>query len=556
MWPPTPNGGCATSTLIRRAAGMGRAASEPGSRSLRAPVRALRRARDRRRPRRPRRGARRGARRRARASLCDENPCWAAASSARARRSTAWPPTRGSTRRRASSRAHAGRHAAVAHDGLRLLRRQSGRRCRARRRSSAGAAAATTPRQRLWKVRAQGGGARDRRASSARIAYANNDLPGTMLAGAARTYVEALRGAARDARRGVHQQRQRLRDGARAAARRRRGRGDRRCARERGARRRAADRGARRGPADHWPGRAIVGAHGALRVAAVDVAPLRRRRDAAHRLRSRLRVRRLESRGPSLSRRRAASCATTTRSRPSFPTVAVRRSRPAGAANGTFDLAAALAEGHAAGLAAARAARAAAPMRRSRPPRAVAVASGAPQPLWSVRATRQGAKRFVDLQNDVTVDDIALAAREGYQSVEHLKRYTTLGMGTDQGKTSNIVGLALLARAARRADRRGRHDDVPPAVHAGHARRVSRHRRGHARRADALLGDARLARRARRALRQRGPVEAAALVSARRANPRTTRRTAKRATSASTSASSTCPRSARSSCRAATSRSS
>jgi sarcosine oxidase subunit alpha len=43
------------------------------------------------------------------------------------------------------------------------------------------------------------------------------------------------------------------------------------------------------------------------------------------------------------------------------------------------------------------------------------------------------------------VDDVALAAREGYRSVEHLKRYTTLGMGTDQGKSSNIVGLALLA---------------------------------------------------------------------------------------------------------------
>ena len=59
-----------------------------------------------------------------------------------------------------------------------------------------------------------------------------------------------------------------------------------------------------------------------------------------------------------------------------------------------------------------------------------------------------GAKRFVDMQNDVGVDDIALAAREGYQSVEHLKRYTTLGMGTDQGKTTNIIGLALLAEHA------------------------------------------------------------------------------------------------------------
>ena len=57
------------------------------------------------------------------------------------------------------------------------------------------------------------------------------------------------------------------------------------------------------------------------------------------------------------------------------------------------------------------------------------------------------AKAFVDLQNDVTAADVELAVRESYASVEHLKRYTTLGMGTDQGRTSNINGLALLARA-------------------------------------------------------------------------------------------------------------
>ncbi len=55
------------------------------------------------------------------------------------------------------------------------------------------------------------------------------------------------------------------------------------------------------------------------------------------------------------------------------------------------------------------------------------------------------AKMWVDLQNDITVGDIELAVREGYVSVEHLKRYTTLGMGTDQGRTSNINGLAILA---------------------------------------------------------------------------------------------------------------
>jgi sarcosine oxidase subunit alpha len=73
------------------------------------------------------------------------------------------------------------------------------------------------------------------------------------------------------------------------------------------------------------------------------------------------------------------------------------------------------------------------------------IAVGTLVPTWSVPSPR--GKRFVDLQNDVTADDVALAAREGYTSVEHLKRYTTLGMGTDQGKTSNVIGLALLSQA-------------------------------------------------------------------------------------------------------------
>jgi sarcosine oxidase subunit alpha len=62
-----------------------------------------------------------------------------------------------------------------------------------------------------------------------------------------------------------------------------------------------------------------------------------------------------------------------------------------------------------------------------------------------LRAKGGDAKHFIDFQNDVTAADVALAAREGYASVEHLKRYTTLGMGTDQGKTSNVNALALLA---------------------------------------------------------------------------------------------------------------
>ncbi|MEM0949061.1 MAG: sarcosine oxidase subunit alpha family protein [Pseudomonadota bacterium] len=56
-------------------------------------------------------------------------------------------------------------------------------------------------------------------------------------------------------------------------------------------------------------------------------------------------------------------------------------------------------------------------------------------------------KMWLDFQNDVKVSDVQLAAQEGYQSVEHTKRYTTLGMATDQGKTSNINGLAVLSQS-------------------------------------------------------------------------------------------------------------
>jgi methylglutamate dehydrogenase subunit C len=66
------------------------------------------------------------------------------------------------------------------------------------------------------------------------------------------------------------------------------------------------------------------------------------------------------------------------------------------------------------------------------------------EPFWPSTQGRC-AKAFVDFQNDVTVKDLTIAHQEGYTSVEHLKRYTTLGMGTDQGKTSNINALAIMA---------------------------------------------------------------------------------------------------------------
>jgi sarcosine oxidase subunit alpha len=111
----------------------------------------------------------------------------------------------------------------------------------------------------------------------------------------------------------------------------------------------------------------------------------------------------------------------------------------AGSANGAFGLGACLREGFEAGAAAARDAG------RSGNIGSMPVADDdafSITPLWHVAGK---GKAFVDQQHDVTASDVELAQREGFQSVEHLKRYTTLGMATDQGKTSNVAGLAIMA---------------------------------------------------------------------------------------------------------------
>jgi sarcosine oxidase subunit alpha len=116
----------------------------------------------------------------------------------------------------------------------------------------------------------------------------------------------------------------------------------------------------------------------------------------------------------------------------------------AGAARGSFALSRCLAEGAAAG------ARAAALCgfgsgEASSPPATPEEEGASPGHLSLLPLPQGGRRAFVDLHNDVTAADIALAAREGFVASEHLKRYTTLGMGTDQGKTGNVAGLALLA---------------------------------------------------------------------------------------------------------------
>jgi sarcosine oxidase subunit alpha len=118
-----------------------------------------------------------------------------------------------------------------------------------------------------------------------------------------------------------------------------------------------------------------------------------------------------------------------------------------GAARGALALADCLVDGHAAGTAAAAAAGFTQPA-GSTPIAGAEPTLGAVREMWVVPSSapvgRDG-KHFIDYQNDVTAADVMLANREGYRSVEHLKRYTTMGMATDQGKTSNVNALALMA---------------------------------------------------------------------------------------------------------------
>ncbi|EJL30856.1 sarcosine oxidase subunit alpha family protein [Novosphingobium sp. AP12] len=123
------------------------------------------------------------------------------------------------------------------------------------------------------------------------------------------------------------------------------------------------------------------------------------------------------------------------------PGVSAQQETSVGVAAGDMELGSSLRQAHDAGLVAA-AACGFAPVPEPRAPEAVGLAY-AVEPAWEP-ASYDG-KAFVDFQNDVTASDIALAARENFQSIEHLKRYTTLGMAPDQGKTSNVNGLAIMA---------------------------------------------------------------------------------------------------------------
>ncbi|MEL6619718.1 MAG: sarcosine oxidase subunit alpha family protein [Pseudomonadota bacterium] len=121
---------------------------------------------------------------------------------------------------------------------------------------------------------------------------------------------------------------------------------------------------------------------------------------------------------------------------------------PAGSANGHFGLAEIVGDAHAMGRAAAKAT--GHTSKAGKTPAGDSVEEAPMAPVWLMpqgAGVRLRSKSWLDYQNDVKVSDVQLAAQEGFESVEHAKRYTTLGMATDQGKLSNINGLAILSDA-------------------------------------------------------------------------------------------------------------
>ncbi|MFT7106772.1 MAG: sarcosine oxidase subunit alpha [Yoonia sp.] len=120
----------------------------------------------------------------------------------------------------------------------------------------------------------------------------------------------------------------------------------------------------------------------------------------------------------------------------------------AGIANGHMFTAEVVGDGWAAGRQAAKAA--GHTKRGGQAPLGEDATEGPISPVWLMPQGASHAlrsKAWLDFQNDVKVSDVQLAAQEGFESVEHTKRYTTLGMATDQGKLSNINGLAILSQS-------------------------------------------------------------------------------------------------------------
>ncbi len=302
------------------------------------------------------------------------------------------------------------------------------------------------PRQRLWKVRARqvvlATGALERP-----LVFAGNDRPGIMLAGAVRRYLN--RQAVLAGRRAVLLT---SNDGAYRTALDLHAAGAAVTVTDLRPRLAGAlPREAQAAGIEVRAGHAITGTEGHRRVSAVRVQPLDHAGNGVQAAAEKIACDLVCTSGgwsPTLHLHAQS------RARPRYdalrgiflPGEPVQAERSAGAANGTFGLRACLEEGARAGHAAAEAAGFQASLpelpRFEEPEEAPACL------VWQVPSGRPAGrdKAFVDLQNDVTAADLALALREGYRSIEHVKRYTTTGMGTDQGKTGNLNALGIIAQ--------------------------------------------------------------------------------------------------------------
>ncbi|HKU85985.1 MAG TPA: sarcosine oxidase subunit alpha family protein [Casimicrobiaceae bacterium] len=305
------------------------------------------------------------------------------------------------------------------------------------------------PRQRLWLIRARAvvlaSGAIERG-----LGYGNNDLPGTLLAGAAQAYV--TRYGVRLGQRAVLFANN---DAAYASALTLHAAGipiggivD---ARSEDALRGALPERARSIGLAIMPASVLARAHGRLRVSSVDVMP--RGGGTARRIDCDVL---LVSGGCSPTVHLFSHARGTLRYDAAigafFPDASPLAIACAGAVNGEFDFARAIDNGAVVGRNAAASAvggRSAAIGATPGPRPSVPIEALSDRSSLPVEPPSSNAKCFIDLQNDVTVRDLEIAAREGYTLAEHLKRYTTLGMGTDQGKTSNLAGMALLAARLR-----------------------------------------------------------------------------------------------------------
>jgi len=306
------------------------------------------------------------------------------------------------------------------------------------------------PRQRLWKVRA-GQTILAQGAHERPLIFAGNDLPGVMLAGAVRQFVNRF-GVVPGNRAIVMTNND---DAYRTAL----------TLHAAGANVVIADlRADARGPLMSaakaagimvLAGHAVVRAHGNHRVARVEIAPVNEGAseiigEALH----------MDCNLVAMSGGLSPAVHLHSQARGKLrwdeatlcfrPSATHEASFNAGAGNGSFALASAMSEGAKAGAKAATAAGFKGVAEADLPEIETPKQSWRPLAAWKITngaTAGRGPKAFVDFQNDVTASDVMLAAREGYQSVEHLKRYTTTGMATDQGKTSNINALAILADA-------------------------------------------------------------------------------------------------------------